>query len=101
MIYFMIRYDVIPGKTAEHDQFVRETLLPFWKRQSGVTSCCVLEDSVIGWPERTIMIGANDLHDLEVVLKQPLYRALKGELLAYASSIQGQFLTIREGSLAA
>ncbi|MBI2916670.1 MAG: hypothetical protein HYY01_01640 [Chloroflexi bacterium] len=101
MTYFMIRYDVVSGKTEAHDQFVRETLLPFWKRQPGVTSCCILEDTVIGWPERTIMIGANDLHDLEVVLKQPLYRAIKGELLVYTSNIQGQFLTIREGSLAA
>lgn len=101
MTYFTIRYDLVPGKQSEHDKFVRDSLITFWRRQPGVSVCCVLEDAAVGWPERTLMIGASDLHEIELVLKQPMYKALKEELLSYATNIQSQFLTVREGSLAA
>ncbi|MBI2866368.1 MAG: hypothetical protein HYX99_03290 [Chloroflexi bacterium] len=101
MTYFTIRYDVVPGKQGEHDRFVRDSLLTFWKRQPGISVCCVLEDVAVGWPERTIMIGATDLHEIEQALKQPMYRALKEELLNLATNLQSQFVEVREGSLAA
>jgi len=91
-MYFIMSFDVLPGKLGEVDSYLEQELLPYWLSHNEVHSVQVLEDKFIGWPERTIMIEIDDLCALQRILSSPETRHMKERFTSYAADIQTQIV---------
>ncbi len=91
-MYFIMRFDVLPGKMSAVDQYLDQELLPYWLSHNEVHSVQVFEDKFIGWPERTIMIEIDDLCALQGILSSPETRQMKEHFTSYAGDIQTQIM---------
>ena len=43
-MYFVIRFDILPGKMSECDKYIEEELIPYFTSHEEVSSVGVLED---------------------------------------------------------
>jgi len=93
-MFFLLRYDILPGKTRDHDEFVRTMVIPFWTSQPGCKSVQVFEDALVGFAERTILIEVTDLAALQHILSTPDYRSVKDGLQDYVTDAQSQILNL-------
>lgn len=91
-MHFAIRFDAVPGKLNELDQWLKERALPFWSKQAGVRSFEIYSDALVGYPERQLMIGFDDLSSLQKILRSPEHARFRDELLAYGTDVQSQIL---------
>lgn len=87
-----IRYNPLPGKTAECDQWVRDRLVPFFCSHSQCKGVQVLEDVLIGEPERTCLVEMSDVCAITSILESPEARELKREFMNYACDFSSQIL---------
>ncbi|MEW6378660.1 MAG: hypothetical protein AB1611_03510 [bacterium] len=91
-MYFIMRFDILPGKLSEVDSYLDKDLLPYWLSHAEVRSVQVFEDKFIGWPERTVMIEIDDLCALERILSSPETKHMKEQFTCYAADIQTQIM---------
>lgn len=91
-MYFTVRCDILPGKEEELDRFLAEKAKKFWLSQPGVKGFHVYGDTLVGWPERTIMIEVDDLVGLERVLHSDERKHLRSEFLTYTTDVESQIL---------
>ncbi|MEW5800665.1 MAG: hypothetical protein AB1847_01040 [bacterium] len=91
-MYFIMRFDVLPGKMSEVDKFLDQELLPYWLSHNEVHSVQVFEDKFIGWPERTVMIEIDDMCALQSILSSSETRQMKEHFTSYAGDIQTQIM---------
>ena len=89
-MYFIIKFDILPGKMSETDTYINKELVPYWTSHKEVRSVQVFEDTFIGWPERMLMIEIEDLTSLQHVLASGGTRHMKEQLISYATDIQTQ-----------
>ncbi|HUU39645.1 MAG TPA: hypothetical protein VMW42_01755 [Desulfatiglandales bacterium] len=89
-MYFIIKFDILPGKMNETDTYINKELVPYWTSHKEVRSVQVFEDTFIGWPERMLMIEIDDLTALQQVLASGGTRHMKEQLISYATDIQTQ-----------
>ena len=93
-MYFIINFDINPGKMKECDNYIREKLMPYWTSHKEVHSVKVLEDMFIGWPERSLLIEVDDLTSLQRILASKETRQMKEEFTFFATDIQTQVMNI-------
>ncbi len=91
-MYFTVRCDILPGKEEELDRFLAEKAKKFWLSQPGIKSFHVYGDTLVGWPERTIMIEVDDLASFQRVLNSEERRHLRSEFLMYTTNVQSQIV---------
>lgn len=91
-MYFTVRCDILPGKEEELDRFLTEKAKKFWLSQPGVKSFHVYNDTLVGWPERTIMIEVDDMSSLDRILHSEERQRVRREFQTYASDVQSQIL---------
>lgn len=91
-MYFTVRCDILPGKEQELDNFLTERATKFWLSQPGVKSFHVYKDTLVGWPERTIMIEVDNMSDLDRILHSEDRQRVRREFQAYATDVQSQIL---------
>ncbi len=87
-----VRYNPLPGKTQECDKWVQEKLVPFFCKQQECKSIEVMEDILIGDPERTILVRLSDVCAATSILESSEARALKREFMDYACDFSSQIL---------
>jgi len=87
-----ITYNPLPGKTAECDDWVRDKLVPFFRSQKECTGVRVLEDILIGDPERTCLVELGDVCSATSILESVQARELKREFMNYACDFSSQML---------
>ena len=92
MMYFTARCDILPGKEEELDRFLSERSKTFWLAQPGVRGFHVYADSLVGWPERTIIIEVDDLTSLQGVLDSAERKEVRREFMNYTTNVQSQIL---------
>ncbi len=90
MVYFSIRCDPLPGKEEELDTLLRNKAKAFWTGQPGVKEYHVYGDKLMGWPERTIMIGIQDLSAFQKILDTEDRRKLRREFFTLVSRTESQ-----------
>lgn len=91
-MYFTVRCDILPGKEEELDRFLTEKAKKFWLSQPGVKSFHVYTDTLVGWPERTIMIEVDDMSSLDRILHSEGRQRVRREFQTYATDVQSQIL---------
>ena len=87
-----IRYNPLPGKTAECDRWVQEKLVPFFCKHEECKGIQVLEDVLIGDPERTCLVEMSDVCAITNILESQEAKELKREFMEYASDFDSQIL---------
>ena len=92
MLYFTARCDILPGKEEELDRFLAERSKAFWLAQPGVRDFHVYADSLVGWPERTIVIELDDLATLQRILDSAEYKEIRRAFMNYTTNVQSQIL---------
>ncbi|MBI2883053.1 MAG: hypothetical protein HYY11_03975 [Candidatus Methylomirabilis oxyfera] len=91
-MYLTVRCDILPGKEQELDNFLTERAKKFWLSQPGVKSFHVYKDTLVGWPERTIMIEVDDMSSLDNILHSDARQRVRREFQTYATDVQSQIL---------
>ncbi|MEW5800666.1 MAG: hypothetical protein AB1847_01045 [bacterium] len=91
-MHFIIRFDVLPGKLGEVDKYLEKEMVPYWTSHKEVRSVQIFEDSLIGWPERMLMVEVDDLACLQQILASPETRHMKELFTSYATDIQTQIV---------
>ena len=91
-MYFIIKFDILPGKLSEVDTYIENDLVPYWTSHNEVRSVQVFEDTFIGWPERMVMVEVDDLTSLQHVLSSSGTRQMKEHLTSIATDIQTQIV---------
>lgn len=92
MMYLTVRCDILPGKEEELDRFLTEKATKFWLAQPGIKSFHVYRDTLVGWPERTIMIEMENFANLQGVVNNWEHKQLRREFLTYATDVESQIL---------
>jgi hypothetical protein len=87
-----VRYNPLPGKTEACDRWVQEKLVPFFCKHSECQSIEVMEDILIGDPERTVLVRLSDVCAATSILESEECRALKREFMQYACDFSSQIL---------
>ena len=93
-MYFVIRFDILPGKMAECDKYIENELIPYFTSHKEVNSVGVLEDKFIGWPERELYVEVEDLTALQRILASKENRQMKEHFTSYATDIQTQIMDL-------
>lgn len=92
-----VRYNPLPGKTKDCDRWVQEKLVPFFCKHDECKGIEVLEDILIGDPERTVLVRLSDVCAATSILESEEARSLKREFMEYACDFSSQILnTITE-----
>lgn len=89
---FVIRFDILPGKTHELDTYLEQEMIPYWTSHNEVRCVELYEDSFIGWPERMLVVEVDDLSCLQRILASPETRQMKEHFTSYATDIQTQIV---------
>jgi hypothetical protein len=87
-----VRYNPLPGKTEACDRWVQEKLVPFFCSHDQCENVEVLEDILIGDPERTVLVRLSDVCSATSILESEEARALKREFMEYACDFSSQIL---------
>jgi hypothetical protein len=88
----IIRYNPLPGKTAECDQWVKDVFVPFFCNHEECQGIEVLEDILIGDPERTCIVKLSDVCSATSILESEEARLLKRDFMNYACDFSSQIL---------
>ncbi|MBI4287554.1 MAG: hypothetical protein HY671_03870 [Chloroflexi bacterium] len=91
-MWFTIRLDTQPGKIVDLDNWVRKDVVPWLVGQKGITSVCVYHDTLVGYPERTLMIEVDSLSHLEPILASREFIDIKARLFDYGVNVSSQLL---------
>jgi len=92
MMYFTAHCDFLPGKEEELDRLLSERVKTFWLAQPGVRGFHVYADSLVGWPERTIIIELDDLATLQRILDSAEQKEIRRAFMNYTTNVQSQIL---------
>ena len=93
-MYFIIRFDILPGKLSECDKYIENELIPYFTSHNEVRSVGVLEDKFIGWPERELYVEIEDLIALQKIMASKETRQMKEHFTNYATDIQTQIMDL-------
>ena len=93
-MYLVMRFDILPGKMNECDQYIEKELIPYFTSHKEVHSIGLLEDKFIGWPEREIYVEVDDLSALQKILASKETRRMKEQFTSYAGDIQTQVMDV-------
>ena len=91
-MYLVMRFDVLPGKMAECDQYIQNELIPYFKSHEEVQSIQILEDTFIGWPEREIRVQIQNLNALQNLMGVKESRQMKQRFTSFTTDIQTQIM---------
>lgn len=78
MITFEYRFDVLPGKLEEYDDYIQGTGKDIWLKFQGVKAARVYKSMLGGsYPQRVIQVDLENLAALEKILADPEFRKAK------------------------
>jgi len=75
MITFEYRFDILPGKQAEYERYVKGLGKNVWSRQKGVKAVRKYRSMLGGeTPQRVVQVDLESLAALERILNNPDFR---------------------------
>jgi hypothetical protein len=75
MITFEYRFDILPGKQAEYDRYVKGLGKNIWAKQKGVKAVRKFRSMLGGeTPQRVVQVDLESLAALEKILTDPNFR---------------------------
>lgn len=78
MITFEYRFDVLPGKLEEYDDYLKGTGKNIWLKFAGVKAVRIYKSMLGGsYPQRVIQVDLENLAALEKILADPEFRKAK------------------------
>jgi hypothetical protein len=78
MITFEYRFDVLPGKLEEYEDYLKGTGKNIWLKFPGVKAVRIYKSMLGGsYPQRVIQVDLENLAALEKILADPEFRKAK------------------------
>ena len=78
MITFEYRFDILPGKAAEYDRYVKGPGRNIWSQYRGVKAVRKYKSMLGGSsPQRVVQVDLDSLATLERILADPKFRKAK------------------------
>jgi hypothetical protein len=78
MITFEYRFDVLPGKLEEYEDYLKGTGKNIWLKFPGVKAVRIYKSMLGGsYPQRVIQVDLENLAALEKILGDPEFRKAK------------------------
>lgn len=93
MITFEYRFDVLPGKTAEYEKYVRGAGKDIWLKFPGVKSVRTYKSMLGGSsPQRQVQVNLDSLASLEKILSDPAFRKAKEKFHSLVTHVTDSLL---------
>lgn len=93
MITFEYRFDILPGKLAEYDRYVRGAGKDIWLKYKGVKAVRKFRSMMGGEsPQRVIQVDLESLAALEKIMTDPGFRKAKEKFHALVTNVTDSLL---------
>lgn len=93
MITFEYRFDVLPGKTADYERYVKGAGKDIWLKFPGVKSVRIYKSMLGGSsPQRQVQVDLENLASLERILSDPAFRKAKEKFHGLVTHVSDSLL---------
>jgi hypothetical protein len=93
MITFEYRFDILPGKLAEYDRYVRGAGKDIWRKYKGVKAVRKFRSMMGGEsPQRVIQVDLESLAALEKIMTDPGFRKAKEKFHGLVTNVTDSLL---------
>ena len=94
MITFEYRFDILPGKAAEYDRYVKGPGQNIWTQYRGVKAVRKYKSLLGGSsPQRVVQVDLDSLATLERILADPKFRKAKEKFHGLVTHVTDSLLT--------
>jgi len=93
MVTFEYRFDVLPGKSAEYEKYVRSAGKDIWLKFPGVKSVRTYKSMLGGSsPQRLVQVDLESLAALEKTLSNPAFQKAKAKFHGLVTHVSDSLL---------
>lgn len=93
MITFEYRFDVLPGKTAEYEKYLKGAGKDLWLKFPGVRAVRVYKSMLGGSsPQRQVQVDLENLAALERILSNPTFQKAKAKFHGMVTHVSDSLL---------
>jgi hypothetical protein len=93
MITFEYRFDVLPGKTAAYEAYVKGAGKDIWLRFPGVRAVRIYKSMLGGSsPQRQVQVDLENLAALERILSDPAFQKAKAKFHGLVTHVSDSLL---------
>ncbi len=93
MITFEYRFDIIPGKAAAYEKYVKGTGRNIWGKYRGVKAIRKYKSMLGGSsPQRVVQVDLDSLASLEKILSDPGFRRAKEKFHGLVNNVSDSLL---------
>jgi hypothetical protein len=93
MITFEYRFDILPGKVAEYDRYVKGAGKNIWNQYKGVKAVRKYKSMLGGSsPQRVIQVDLDTLASLEKILADPGFKRAKAKFHGLVTHVSDSLL---------
>lgn len=93
MITFEYRFDVLPGKQAEYERYVKGLGKNVWAKQKGVKAVRKFKSMLGGeTPQRIVQVDIESLAALEKILTNPDFLRARGKFHGLVTNVSDSLL---------
>jgi len=93
MITFEYRFDILPGKSAEYDKYVKGQGKNIWSKYRGVKGVRKYRSMLGGSsPQRVVQVDLDSLAALEKILSDPGFRRAKEKFHSLVTHVSDSLL---------
>lgn len=94
MYCWMIRFDMVPERLKEGDEWLEKVGVPFWAAQEGVKSVCLYKDAFSSFPRRTLLIEIESADLLQKHLDSPARLERRAAFLTYVANLTSPIMEL-------
>ncbi len=93
MITFEYRFDILPGKAAEYDRYVKGPGKNIWNKYRGVRAVRKYKSMLGGSsPQRVVQVDLDSLASLEKILSDQTFRKAKVKFHGLVTNVSDSLL---------
>ncbi len=93
MITFEYRFDILPGKQAEYERYVKGLGKNIWAKQKGVKAVRKFRSMLGGeTPQRVVQVDIESLAALEKILTDPNFRKARARFHDLVANVTDSLL---------
>lgn len=93
MITFEYRFDVLPGKAAEYEKYLKGAGKDLWLKFPGVRGVRVYKSMLGGSsPQRQVQVELENLASLEKILSNPAFQKAKAKFHGMVTHVSDSLL---------
>lgn len=93
MITFEYRFDILPGKQADYERYVKGLGKNVWAKQKGVKAVRKFRSMLGGeTPQRVVQVDIESLAALEKILSDPNFRKARARFHGLVTNVSDSLL---------